>query len=95
MIVKMLIIAELLADILEKHFNENAPVLSKKVKARPCPWLDDDLKNRMNAQDKMYCKAIKSKTKEDWNQYKQLHNKCNNELCYAKNKYYEVMLNEG
>ena len=28
--------AELLTDILEKHFNENAPV-SKRVKGKPCP----------------------------------------------------------
>ena len=69
---------ELLTDILEKHFNENAPLTSKRVKGIPCPWLDADLKNRMNAQDKMYGKAIKLKNDEDWNRYKQLHNKCNN-----------------
>ena len=87
--------AELLTDIVEKHFNENALVISKRVKGRLCPWLDADLKNRMNARDKMYRKASKSKNEEDWNRYKQLRNKCINELRYAKNRYYEVMLNEN
>ena len=32
--------------------------------------MDADLKNRMNARDKMYRKAIKSKNEEDWNGYK-------------------------
>ena len=37
--------AELLTDILEKHFNEDAPVISKRVKGRPCTLVDADLKN--------------------------------------------------
>ena len=37
--------AELLTDILEKHFNKDAPVISKRVKGRPCTLVDADLKN--------------------------------------------------
>ena len=84
--------AELLNDILEKHFNDIASVVNKRVKGRPCPWLNDDVKKQMNAPDKIYRKGIKSKNEEDWKQDKLLRNKCNNALLYAKNKYHEELL---
>ena len=79
-------------DILEKHLNDIAPVINKRVKGRPCPWLNDDVKKQMNAPDKIYRKGIKSKNEEDWKQDKLFRNKCNNALLYAKNKYHEELL---
>ena len=52
---------ELLNHILEKHFNGISPAIDKRIKGRPCQWLNDDVKKQMNACDKIYRKAIKSK----------------------------------
>ena len=74
---------------IEEVFNRHAPVIVKKVKGRPCPWLNPDLKRCMNNRDKILRKARKSKNRNDWKSYKKLRNKCNNTLKAAKIKYHK------
>ena len=67
-------------DILERIFNNNAPNIEKKVKGRPCPWLNKSIKSKMNERDKILRKARKTNLENDWLLYKKLRNRCNNLL---------------
>ena len=54
--------------------------IEKRVKRRPCPWLDIDIKKLMNRHDQTLRKARKSKSNDDWKSYKTLRNKCNKKI---------------
>jgi len=82
-------------EILETNFNEQAPIIEKKVKGRPCPWLTEPLKRAMNERDKMLRKAKKSNKEIDRSTYKKLRNRCNNQLRQSKSKYHQNQLNEN
>ena len=82
-------------DILETAFNQHAPVINKKIKGRPCPWLNPTLKAKMNDRDKLMRKAKKSGNVEDWLAYKQSRNRCNNSMKKAKANFYKEQLNEN
>ena len=82
-------------DILERIFNNNAPNIEKKVKGRPCPWLNKSIKSKMNERDKILRKARKTNLENDWLLYKKLRNRCNNLLRQAKSKYHQDQLNEN
>ena len=44
-------------------FQTHAPLINKRIKGRPCPWLNPALKNIMNSRDKILRgKVIKKKT---------------------------------
>jgi hypothetical protein len=81
--------------ILNDTFTKHAPFINKRVKGRPCPWLDKDTKSHMNNRDKALRKARRSKNENDWNFYKTLRNHCNNLLRYAKSKYNKTLLNNN
>ena len=78
-------------DIFDKH----APIISKRIKGRPCPWIDAKLKEVMNRRDKVLRKARKSRNDEDWSAYKTLRNNCNNLLRNAKANYHKNKIQEG
>ena len=74
--------------------NKHAPLITKRVKGRPCPWLTYDLKALMNTRDKLLRKARKSNHECDWSTYKRLKNSCNNKVKQAKQKYHKDLLHE-
>ena len=51
---------------LQLVFETHAPHIEKRVKGRPCPWLDIDTKKLMNRRDQTLRKARKSKSNDDW-----------------------------
>ena len=80
-------------NILETAFDNHAPTINKKIKGRLCPWLNPNLKAKMNDRDKLMRKAKKSSKDEDWLAYKQSRNRCNNLLRNAKANFHKEQLN--
>jgi len=85
----------LFTNILQNIFHRQAPLIKKKVKGKPSPWLDENIRPYMDRRDKLLRKARKSNSVEDWNTYKQLRNICTNLLRSAKRKYHHNLLNEN
>ena len=47
-------------NLLETTFNKHAPLINKRVKGRSCPWLNHEIKTKMNERDKVLRKYRKS-----------------------------------
>ena len=83
-----------LKNVLCTTFNKHAPIISKRVKGRHCPWLTADVKTQMNIKDKLLRKVRKSNKQSDWNLYKTAKNRCNNMVKKAKKTYNRNQLTE-
>ena len=59
-----------LQQILSETINRHAQLINKRVKGKPAPWLNTDVKAAMNHSDKLQLKFLKSKSNTDWNMYK-------------------------
>ena len=79
---------------LQITFNNDAPQIEKRMKGKPCPWLDTDTKNVMNRCNKTMKKARISKS-NDWKSCKTLRNKLNNKIKKAKSNHHKEMLNNN
>ena len=75
--------------------NHHAPVVTKRIKGRPCPWLSADIKSTMDQRDKILRKARKSGKDFYWNSYKSLRNRCNNMIKNAKKRYHTELLKDN
>ena len=75
--------------------NRHAPIITKRVKGKHCPWLTTNIKSHMNERDKVLRKARKTKKDSDWSMYKRLKNRCNNLIKQAKSKYHNDLLIEN
>ena len=71
-------------QIVDKH----APIRTKRVKSKSCPWITADLKERMHNRDTLKIKAIKSNDPHDWANFKRMRNKVNTEIKTAKKVFY-------
>ena len=80
---------------LQLVFETHAPHIEKRVKGRPCPWLDIDTKKLMNRRDQTLRKARKSKSNDDWKSYKILRNKCNKKIKKTKSNHHKKVLNDN
>lgn len=78
-------------DIFDKH----APIIQKRVKGRPCAWLNENLKSIINQRDQLLRRARKSNSASDWRKYKDLRNKCNNMQKNAKAKHHKNLIDEN
>ena len=75
--------------------NQHAPYITKKIKGRNCPWLDQDIKKLMDTRDRALRKHCRSKSLHDWICYKKLRNSCNNKLKRAKQMFHKNHLSEN
>ena len=82
-------------DIVRNIFDRHAPFINKRVKSRPCPWLDNSLKQKLNERDRVLRKARQCGKTDDWKSYKKLRNKCNNLLKKTKAQYHKDLLHEN
>ena len=80
---------------LQLVFETHAPHIEKRVKGRPCPWLDIDTKKLMNRRDQTLRKASKYKSNDDWKSCKTLRNKCNKQIKKAKSNHHKKVLNDN
>ena len=76
-------------------FDHHAPQIIKKVRGKPCPWLNSDIRKSMISRDRMLRKARRTKKEEHWNLYRKLINTCNNKLRYAKSTFQKELVEEN
>ena len=74
----------LFTDVLDKH----APIQKKKTKSKKVPWITSEIKELIISRDKLKRKAIITKLKIDWDNYKQARNETNSKIRQAKKDYY-------
>ena len=87
--------AQYFTSSLQLLFETHAPHIEKRVKGRPCPWLNIDTKKLMNRRDQTLRRARKSKSNSDWKSNKTLRNKCNKKIKKAKSNYHKKVLNDN
>ena len=87
--------AQYFTSSLQLLFETHAPHIEKRVKGRPCPWLNIDTKKLMNRRDQTLRRARKSKSNDNWESYKTLRNKCSKKIKKAKSNYHKKVLNDN
>ena len=76
-------------------FDRHAPLVTKRVKGRVCPWMNSDITDAMKERDKVLRKARKSKNTSDWTLYKRLRNRCTEMIRSAKSMFHKTLLCEN
>ena len=87
--------AQYFTSSLQLLFETHAPHIEKRVKGRPCPWLNIDTKKLMNRRDQTLRRARKFKSNDDWESNKTLRNKCSKKIKKAKSNYHKKVLNDN
>ncbi|MEM6812713.1 MAG: reverse transcriptase family protein, partial [Pseudomonadota bacterium] len=82
-------------SILRTTFDRHAPFISKKVKTEKSAWLNRELKQQMNQRDALQRKFRKSRSTEDFENYKRLRNRVNINIRKAKNEHSQRLLRES
>ncbi|MEO0684105.1 MAG: reverse transcriptase family protein, partial [Cyanobacteria bacterium J06649_11] len=80
---------------LQAVFDKNAPQIEKRIKGRPCSWMDEDTKRLMNKRDQAFRKSRRSKNPNDRQRYKLLRNQCTSRIKKAKSTHHKNILNEN
>ena len=81
-----------LRDVLQWCIDKHAPLITKKVKGRLCPWLTPNVKKEMNFRDSLLRKARRSNQEIDWSSYKRQHNRVSGLLKKCKSRYNRDLL---
>ena len=76
-------------------YNRHAPIIMKKVRGKPAPWLSEDIKSIMNERDMLLRKSRRTKSKSDILAYKQKRNEVNIAVKIAISSYYKNLLREN
>ena len=76
-------------------FDQYAPLITKRVKSKPAPWLTPQIKAVMNDRDKLMRKYRKSKSDFDKREYQNKRNRVNILLRKAKTNYSKELLREN
>ena len=80
--------------ILSENINRYTPLTNKRVKGKPAPWLNADVKSAMNQRDKLHWKFLKLKSNTDWNMYKSEWNHTTN-IWHAQKMHYKSVLKDS
>jgi hypothetical protein len=82
----------------EKLFNDvcdsHAPYRDIKIRSISSPWINNEIKQKMNRRFKTFKKAIETKDCEIWTNYKKLRNEITSEIRAAKTAYFQKKLDE-
>ena len=81
--------------VVKTIFDRHAPFIVRRIKGKSCPWMHHDLRKIMTDWDRLLTKARKTKNIQDWNMYKRLRNKCNNQLKSAKSSFQRNLLEQN
>ena len=81
-------------DIISSCFDKLAPIIKKRIRGKPSPWLTDEIKKAMNTRDILLRKSRKTKFESDIIAYRKKRNEVNSLLNKAKQAYYKDLLNE-
>ena len=82
-------------SILQTSYNIFCPMITKKVKGKPSPWITAELKLLMNDRDKLLRKWRKVRSKGLKDQLKAKRNRVNIEIRNAKSSYTKSLLQEN
>ena len=85
----------ILQQILPESINRHAPLINKRVKGKPAPWLNADVKAAMNHREKLHRKFLKPKSNTDWNMYKTAQNHATNLIRRAQKTHYKSVLRDS
>ena len=80
---------------MSKTFEKHAPTITKKVRGKLSPWLNDDIKRNMNTRDQLYRKWRKSKTATNKRAYQYQRKNVNIMIRSAKSRYNKELLKEN
>ena len=80
---------------LRNIFDVHAPITSKRVKGKGCPWITVELKSMMNNRDQLLRKARKNNIGADWTLYRRMRNRCTNNIRKAKADFHRNLLQEN
>lgn len=70
-------------------FDKHAPIINRKIRNKPSPWITQELKSTMYKRDYHKRKATKpSGTQEDWSEYRKIRNLLNKNIKSRKEEYY-------
>jgi hypothetical protein len=84
----------IIKDLLISIIDAKAPIKYVRVKPKnSVPWMDKDLVCLSKQRNRLYNKAKKSKTKDDWSTYKTVRNKFTSLLKFKKIVYFNNILN--
>ena len=72
-----------------------APMIHKKVKGLDTPWLTGEIRKLMSARDKLKQDAVKAKSVDMYQQYKQLKNRIIYKCKKAKQEYFSNLIYES
>ena len=86
---------ENLSHILRNIFNRHAPIIKKRVKGKPAPWLTPNIKAAMNERDKLLRKYRKTNSDFDRRAYQNKRNQVNITLRKSKSSYNKKLLKES
>ena len=76
-------------------YERYAPIITKRVKGKPAPWLSVELKKLMNKRDSLLHRYRRTKENQDFFLYKQKRNKVNRALRQAKSQHRKNLLDEN
>ena len=82
-------------QIVREIFDKYAPLITKRVKSKPAPWLTSQIKTLMNDRDKQLKKYRKTKSDFDKRDFQNKRNQVNILLRKSKANYNKELLNEN
>ena len=78
--------------ILKQSIDTHAPLITKKIKGRLCPWLSSEVESEMNLRDQLLRNARRTNCEIDWSSHKRQRNKVNSQVKTCKSSYYKDLL---
>lgn len=81
----------LLKSVIDRH----VPLVEKKVRGRECPWLNSEIKAKMNERDYYLRKARKTGSEHNWSSYRRLRNTVTRLIRSTKATYTRSILREN
>ena len=81
----------LLSYVIKKH----APLREKKVKGNDCPWLNKQIKEKMQTRDYLLKRARKTNNSLDWSNYKLARNDVTRSIKRSKANYYRNLFRDN
>lgn len=78
---------DFLNDSIISLFDDHAPVRYVKIKHAPSPWMTDIIKSAMARRDRAFRKYKRNRSQDNWDAYKKLRNRCNQQIRNAKRRH--------
>jgi hypothetical protein len=73
-------------------FETFVPVKRRRITKNPAPWISDDIRQLMRQRDKSNLKARRTKNPADYQNYKQIRNRCKQVIRNAKSRYHRNLI---